>query len=447
MDYSGLRVAVWGAARSGIAAANLLAELGADVYLSDQRKEDELNLEQLDEDVTFVGGGNALCDASILVPSPGIPPSNAALRAASLAGVRVMSEIELAASVARAPIVAITGTDGKSTTTEMIAAVVEAGGKKAFVAGNIGDPFSRRVLEAGPDDVLVIEVSAFQLWSCQDFQPAVAVVTNIAEDHAEYFDGDVAAYIGAKARVLQDMTPDAVAVLRHDDPVVRNFSPPDGVKVSWFSPVESDQGWAVVSDHLAHNGERIMPLSEIPVPGPHNVANALSALAAGHALGLETVAMLDGLRSFKGLKHRLEWVRTLDGVRWYDDSKATNPHAAAAGLKAISTMKVVITGGYDKGLELAPFVSALENTRHLIVTGSTAERTILDVSSHWKKPHIEMSRANDMQDAVRRAAAAAHPGDTVILSPAASSFDAYQSYAHRGQVYQQAVKSLLGASK
>ncbi len=442
MDYSGVRVAVWGAARSGIAAANLLAELGADVYLSDQRQEEELNLEHLDQRVTFVGGGNALSDASILVPSPGIPPSNTSLRAAAAAGVRVMSEIELAASVARAPIIAITGTDGKSTTTEMIASAVRAAGKTAVVAGNIGDPFSRRVLEAGPEDVLVIEVSAFQLWSCVEFRPAVAVVTNIAEDHAEYFEGDVSAYVSAKERVLTDMEPGSTAVLRWDDSVVRDFDVPDGVHVARFSPAGSIEGWGLQDGHLVYDGRAVMATDELPVPGHHNHANALAALAAGTALGLDLERMVDGLKNFKGLSHRLELVRVRGGVRWYDDSKATNPHAAAAGLKAIPDPKVVITGGYDKGLDLSPFVAALTNTQHLICTGPTAERTARAVSEYWTGPAVQLSQAATMSDAVAQADSLAKPGHVVVLSPAASSFDAYQSYAHRGQVYQKAVHAL-----
>lgn len=431
----GRRVAVWGAARSGVAAANLLADLGAQVVLSDSR--DSPEAEGLDARVELRGGGNVLAGADLLVPSPGIPPGTPALREALAAGVELMSEIELAASVARAPIVAITGTDGKSTTTEMVGALVRAAGRPVVVAGNIGVPLSERVREVGPDGVVVAEVSAFQLWSCGRFRPRVAVVTNIAEDHAEYFEGDVAAYAAAKARVLADMGPGDTAVLRANDRVVQGFATPEGVARVGFSAT-SDATWGVRDGWLSRDARRVMRACDLRVPGLHNVDNALAALAAGEALGLGLERMVDGLRGFRGLPHRLELVRALEGVRWYDDSKATNPHAAAAGLAALDAPLVVITGGYEKGLDLGPFIEALlPRARHVVAMGATGQRT-LD-ALHGR---VANSTVETMAEAVREAARLARRGDAVVLSPAASSFDRFRSYHHRGEVYQTAVRGL-----
>lgn len=435
---AGQRVAVWGAARSGVAAANLLADLGAEVVLSDTREVAALALDGLDGRVALRGGGNVLDGATVLVPSPGIPPHAPALRAALATGVRLVSEIELAAAVATAPIVAITGTDGKSTTTEMVGAVVRAAGRPAAVAGNIGTPLSEAARDVGPDGVLVAEVSAFQLWSCGYFRPRVAIVTNVAEDHAEYFEGDVAAYARAKARVLDDQQVGDVAVLRADDAVVAGFVVPAAVRRVWFAPAPMPTGWDCEDGLLRRDGRPVMVAADLPVPGRHNIANALAALAAGDALGLDLPAMVEGLRNFRGLPHRLERVRDRRGVVWYDDSKATNPHAAAHGLRALDRPLVVITGGYDKGLDLAPFADAvLPRARHVVLTGPTAGRTEIALGGR-----VPTSRAADMAEAVRQAAAVAQPGDAVVLSPAASSFDAYRSYAHRGEVFQREVAAL-----
>ncbi len=435
MSWDGRRVAVWGAARSGVAAANLLADLGAKVVLSDSKAEPQAS--GLDPRVRLVGGGNVLGDAEVLVPSPGIKPSTRSLVAARDAGVTLMSEIELAASVTEAPIAAITGTDGKSTVTEMLGAVVAAAGRPVAVAGNIGTPLSERARDVGPDGVLVAEVSAFQLWSCGRFRPRVAVVTNIAEDHGEYFDGDTSAYAAAKARVLADMGPGDTAVLRADDRVVWGFDTPAGVDRVGFS-TDREAEWRYADGWLWHGARRLMPAADVPVPGLHNVNNALAALAAGDALGLDLEAMVEGLRTFRGLPHRLQLVRELYGVRWYDDSKATNPHAAATGLRALDMPLVVITGGYEKGLDLSPFVAQLLPRARLVVAlGPTGLRTMDAIAGR-----VEARRAETMAEAVRIAAATARSGEAVVLSPAASSFDAYRSFEHRGEVFQAAVHAL-----
>jgi len=438
--FEGQRVAVWGAARSGVAAANLLIELGARVTLSDTKPLEQLDRAGLDPRVTLRGGGNTLDDAAFVVPSPGIPPASPLFAQAAARGVTVVSEIELAASVTRAPIVAITGTDGKSTTTEMVGAVVRASQRPVEVAGNIGTPLSERARAVPEDGVLVAEVSAFQLWSCGFFRPRVAIITNVAPDHTDYFGGDYDAYIASKARVLRDMGRGDVAVLRGDDPVVAAFEAPSGVRRVTFGPSPNfDYGWD--GERLLTAGAALMTQAELGVSGRHNVLNALATLAAGDALGLPRDAMIEALQAFRGLPHRMELVRTRRGVRWIDDSKATNPHAARVGLRSLSEPYVAIVGGFDKGLDQGDFESELvQRARAVVVVGpegSTARRTLDALMGR-----VEVHACTDLTKAVDVADALARPGDAVVLSPAASSFDLYRDYHHRGQVFQGAVRAL-----
>jgi len=437
VNFKGRTVAVWGAARSGIAAANLLVELGAKVILSDNRHMDSLNLGQLDARVSLECGGNSLAGADVLVPSPGIKPSTPALKQALSRGVTLCSEIELAAGVAKAPIVAITGTDGKSTTTAMIGSMIDGTGRRAIVAGNIGTPFCERVLAGAGDDVFVIEVSAFQLWSCSTFVPQIAVVTNIAEDHAEYFEHDKAAYIAAKERILRDMVPDSYAILRGDDPYVGQFKTNVGVHRILFGPEEMSAGWGFDGHALLQDGKPVMDANRLSVPGQHNINNALAALAVGDALELDREAAIDGLMSFEGLPHRLQLVCQKRGVYWYNDSKATNPHAAGVGLKAIERDQIVITGGYEKNLDLTPFLDALGRAKHVYTVGPTSERLAAALDGR-----LPIDTCVSLNEAVHHAASIAQPNDAVILSPAASSFDAYKSYAHRGDCFNELVLAL-----
>jgi UDP-N-acetylmuramoylalanine--D-glutamate ligase len=374
----------------------------------------------------------------VLVPSPGIPPHAPAMKAALAAGVLLVSEVELAASVSVAPVVAITGTDGKSTTTEMIGAVVRAAGRPVEVAGNIGTPLSERARAVGADGVLVAEISEFQLWSCGLFKPRVAVITNVAEDHTDYFGGDMGAVADSMARVLRDLGPGDTAVLRADDPVVWGFAVPEGVRRVGFGPHPRAEGFGLEAGVITCDGVPILQASEMSLSGPHNVANAQAALAAGRALGLPLAPMCQALRTFVGLPHRLEKVRVRGGVTFVDDSKATNPHAALVGLKALPGRLVVITGGYDKGLDLRGFCNVLaERARAVVAVGPTAARTLSTLGAR-----VLAESAVDLAAALERAVALAEPGDTVVLSPAASSFDAWRSYAHRGAAFAEAVKAL-----
>ncbi|MCB9523323.1 MAG: UDP-N-acetylmuramoyl-L-alanine--D-glutamate ligase [Myxococcales bacterium] len=438
-DWAGRRVAVWGAARSGVAAANLLVELGAQVVLSDLKPVVEWDVPGLDPRVRCEGGGNTLAGADVLVPSPGLGPVLPVMQQAlATPGLTLVSEVELAASVSAAPLVAITGTDGKSTTTLMTGAVLQAGGLPVEVAGNIGTPLSERARHVGADGVLVAEISEFQLWSCGHLRPHVAVITNLADDHADYFGHDPDRLADSVRRVLRDQRDGDVAVVRADDRAVGGWPVNAGVERVGFGPLPADTGWGFRDGWLTLDGAPVVAEAALALKGPHNVANAQAALAVGLAFGVPLAPMLAALADFQGLPHRLQRVRERAGVTWLDDSKATNAHAAAVGLRAVAGPLVVITGGYDKGLDLQGFCDLLATrARHVVLTGPTADRT-----EGLLAGRVAVSRAGDMAQAVAQAAQAAQPGDSVVLSPAASSFDAYRSYAHRGQVFQAEVKAL-----
>ncbi|MFN3201835.1 MAG: UDP-N-acetylmuramoyl-L-alanine--D-glutamate ligase [Bradymonadia bacterium] len=429
-------VAVWGAARSGRAAANLLQKIGAHVVLSDNRPESELDLEGIHPEVEVRGGGNVLAGARWLVPSPGIRPGAKILE--GLEGVRLISEIELAAAVAQAPVVAITGTDGKSTTTLMCAAAIRGAGRPVVVAGNIGDPLCDHIHDVGPDGVVVAEVSAFQLWSCGHFRPQVAIITNVAEDHGDYFDHDRSAYALAKARLLWDLEPGDTAILRRDDQVVWSMPNNPGVAQVGFSIHPQAEGWGYAEGQITLDGHPVMPDTAVPAPGVHNVANAQAALAAGLALGLPLDGLIAGLADFEGLPHRLQPVAEIAGVSWFDDSKATNPHAAAVGLRSLPGPIVAVVGGYDKGLDLDLMVQALHAQARAVIYMGPAGQRVAEALGEG----LPLYPAEDMTSAVEQAQRLAQPGDQVVLSPGASSFDAYTSYAHRGRDFQRAVKAL-----
>ena len=433
----GQKVAVWGAARSGIAAANLLHELGADVVLSDLRSLADLQLEKLHPNVRIHGGGNVWGDCEVLIPSPGIPPHHPTLRRALAEGVELKSEVELAASVCPADMIAITGTDGKTTTTEMTAAALNAAGCRAEVGGNIGIPLSEKAMTLSKGDFLVAEVSAFQLWSCGIFSPRIAVVTNIAHDHTEYFGGDHQAYIAAKARLLRDMGRGQSAILRSDDAIVSNFPRSPDLDVIWFGAAENKSGWGLNGTGITHRGELVLAAEALKVKGIHNLCNAQCALATGAILGLEKHLLCEGLKNFAGLPHRTSEVREVAGVIWINDSKATNPHAAAAGLRGIQGPKIVIAGGYDKGLDLSPFVAGLGTAKCVILVGPTTPRMAAALENT-----CPIQKAPDLAGAVAMAASMAQSGDRVVLSPAASSFDAFESYGHRGRVFEALVGAL-----
>jgi UDP-N-acetylmuramoylalanine--D-glutamate ligase len=372
-------------------------------------------------------------EATLVVPSPGVPFGHPVFRLAREAGVPVRAEVELAWQWARAPIVAVTGTNGKTTVTELIAAMLAASGISAVAAGNIGVPLSEAVNSAS--DVLVAEVSSFQLQWTESFHPAVSVWLNVAEDHLDWHP-DFRSYVDAKARLWANQDADDTAVANADDSVVMDAARRAPAQLVTFA-LGTAADYVVRDGVLAAPDGTIVAADQLPRSLPHDLANSLAAAAAARAAG----ATLDGIRSAlmnqRTGRHRLELVADAERVRWYDDSKATNPHAALAAVRSFESV-VLLAGGRNKGLDLRPLAAAADRLRAVVAFGQAAPE--VETAFAGITP---VKPAASMREAVRLAADLAEPGDAVVLSPACASFDAYSSYADRGDDFAREVRALI----
>ena len=428
MNVKGDHFTVVGAGRSGLAAANALAALGGDVRLVDGA--DKPRPDALDDRAEYRGGTNAVRPGDIAVLSPGIPEVSPVRQEVAAVAREVIGEVELFARLCPAPIVAITGTDGKSTTTTMIGAIHDASGRPTFVGGNLGNPLTEAVGKLSAEHIVVAEVSAFQLTTCDRFHPVVAVVTNISEDHLDYH-GGYAPYQSAKQRVYASMGEGDVVILNRDDDQISRWSLPEGPTLRWFS-IDGADADATYRDGVLYLGSRpLMTRGELPLLGRHNVANALAAALAAEASGVSDAVIKRGLMGYAPLPHRLETVATLDGVRWVNDSKATNPNAAAAGIRAIESPLILLAGGSSKDADFSEIGALMRaHTRHAILFGQTRDQLAEAIGEGHP-----VTRVETMDEAVALAADMAEDGDTVLLGPACASYDQFRSYEHRGQVF------------
>jgi UDP-N-acetylmuramoylalanine--D-glutamate ligase len=383
--------------------------------------------------------------SDLVVPSPGVPAAHPVYRLARAVGVPIRSEVELAWSWSTLPLVAVTGTNGKTTVTSLVAEMLTASGIAAMAAGNIGLPLCDAI---GNEDlrVIVAEVSSFQLAFAEAFRPLVSVWLNLAPDHLDWH-GDLDAYVAAKARIWAKQGPTDVAVVNADDPVVMAQAASAPARLVTFgltaravdfgvSPAEGDQGHA---GFLRGPEGPFFEVSRLPRSLPHDVANALAASAAALAAGATFEGVRAALAGFAHLPHRLALVAYAGGVRWYDDSKATNPHAAAAAVEGFDSV-VLIAGGRNKGLDLSALAQGAERIRAVVAIGEAAPEVAAAFAGI--RP---VSVAGSMDDAVAAAAAVARTGDVVLLSPGCASFDWYRSYAQRGDDFARAVSALLEA--
>lgn len=455
MRVKGRPFSVVGMGRSGLAAARVLARLGADVLLSDRADDEALRgrAASLGPGVAVVLGREVVRPGDTVVLSPGIPPSAPAFREASRSGGEVLGEVELFYRLWPGRIVAVTGTDGKSTVTTLVAHLLNAGGVRAHAAGNLGNALCDLLAGDDPDpsDVVVAEVSCFQLVTCSRFRPFVAVVTNLAEDHLEVH-GSFDAYVRAKARVVANQAAGDWFVRNRDDPILAGWlrtghpvAPDNGqgvLEVSRNGPVR-DGAWTWDGVlHTAREGRSVAVLERAgfaPV-GPHNTENALLAMAAAVPFGLDEGSLARGLASYRGLPHRIEFVRQVGGVRFYNDSKATNPHAAATALRAFDEAVVLIAGGYEKGLPLDPLLARIPGRcAAVVLCGDSAERMAREMGDL-----APVDVVGDLDAAVARAfERAREAGATVVLfSPAASSYDRYHGFEERGEHFRRVVEGL-----
>lgn len=449
LKLSGRKILVVGLGRSGRAAARLCFDLGARVTVTDRKSEADLgdSAAGLPAGVVREFGGHraeTFRAADLVVLSPGVPdgPEIAAARAG---GVPVTGELELASRFVSALVVAITGTNGKSTTTALCGAILRSTGRPTFVGGNLGEPLAEAVATppAGPGGVCVVECSSFQLETVETFRPRIAVLLNLTADHLDRYP-DMAAYAAAKARIFAAQGPADFAVVNVDDPLVVEVAAglrARRIEISTRRPIGSDGGWGEdggLGLRLMGGGVERYPFPTAGLLGRHNQENALAALAAARLAGATPTEAVRALHAFRPLAHRMELVAETRGIAYFDDSKGTNVGAVCAAIGDFPRPVVLIAGGRDKGGDYAPLAAALGRVgRGAVLIGEAADRIAAALA-----PILPVERAPSMRDAVAAATRMARPGDAVVLSPACSSFDMFRDYEHRAQVFRDAVKEV-----
>ncbi len=436
------RVLVVGLGVAGEAAARRLAERGWATTVVDDRPSASARsrAESLGaRGVTFVTAPSApelsalVAQADLVVPSPGVPIAHPAIAAATASGTPVWSELELAARWSQLPMVAVTGTNGKTTVTTMVERMLAASGLRTVAAGNNDLPLVDAIARHDELDLVVVEASSFRLQFTSSFRPNVAVWLNHAEDHLDWHPS-MEAYAAAKARIWTAQSPHQVAVANADDPVVMAWAAGIASRLVTFG---SAGDWRVADGALTGpDGEVVLGVDELWRGLPHDVTNALAAAATALAAGASLVAVRSTLRSFPGLPHRLSLVGELDGVAYYDDSKATDPHAAAAAVAGFPSV-VLIAGGRNKGLDLSVLAELAPRLRAVVAIGEAAP----EVERAFAAGLVPVAVATSMDGAVAAARARAHPGDAVLLSPGCASYDWYSSYAERGDDFARAVRA------
>jgi len=451
MDVNGKRVLVVGLGKSGVASALFLKKRGARVTVSDTKSGDELRNEipmLLDHGITVETGGHGertFRGQDLIVVSPGVPVDAPPLVQARSLGVRVIGEIELAAQFLPGPIVAITGSNGKTTTTTLAGEIMTAGGFPALVGGNIGTPAISLAERAQPESVIVLEVSSFQLETIETFRPKIAVVLNVTPDHLDRH-RTFEVYADTKARIFENQQGSDFAVLNADDATCVAMAARTKAQVFWFSRQKEVQQGAWVRDaNIVFRDTRsesktpqreIMQVSEIPLKGAHNLENVLAAVCAGMLMGCVPEKIRQAVQNFKAVEHRLEFVATIGGVDYYNDSKATNVDATIKALESFPANIHLILGGKDKGSDYTVLNDLLrQRVKRVYTIGAAAAK----IESQIK---AEVVHAETLENAIRKAHAAAVAGDVVLLAPACASFDQFKSYEHRGQVFKGIVKGL-----
>ena len=434
---------VVGLGKTGASCLRFLAKRGIAVSATDTRTAPpgltELGGLAKTLDIRLGGFDLSLLDgASQLLISPGVSLREPIASQARARGIEVLGDIELFARAVRAPVIGITGTNGKSTVTSLVASMAAAAGRRVLAGGNLGVP-ALDLLEQPVPDLYVLELSSFQLETTSSLALKAAVVLNVTADHMDRY-ASIEDYARAKARIFARA---ATMVLNADDPLVAAMRR-DGTHVVTFSTQRPDVDFLLLesgkSTVLARRGEPLLDTSRMKISGLHNAANALAALALGEAAGLELPPMLAALESFPGLKHRSAWIADIAGVRFVDDSKGTNVGASIAAVSGLRGLLVVIAGGEGKGQDFAPLAPVFSGkVRHAVLIGKDAPAVAAAL-----KGVCTVERAATLEAAVRAAAAAARPGETVLLSPACSSLDMFRDYAHRGEVFAAAVCELAG---
>jgi UDP-N-acetylmuramoylalanine--D-glutamate ligase len=446
-----MRVLVMGLARTGVATALFCARHNAIVTATESRAESDLgdvpaNLREAG--VTLELGGHSeetFLAQDLIIPSPGVPADDHFLQTSRSKGITIWSEIELAYRFLEGKLIGITGSNGKTTTTTLIHHILKSAGVPAILAGNVGTALISCVEEMSGGTVTVVELSSFQLELIETFRPDIGLFLNLTPDHLDRHK-TMEAYAGAKARIFENQTELDAAVLNADDPPTVHYAPKKP-QLFWFSrkqPVQ--QGACLQGDDIiiVHQGneEFVMKREEIPLAGAHNLENVLAAVTAARLAGVDTATIAQAVRNFAGVEHRLEFVAEIAGVRYYNDSKATNVDATLKALDAFPGRILIILGGKDKGSDYTVLQKPLREKAILaLLIGAAADKIEKQITGN-----VAIERAVTLDRAVEIASHAAQPGDIVVLAPACASFDQFQNYEHRGRVFKELVLRLRGDS-
>ncbi|HTU42838.1 MAG TPA: UDP-N-acetylmuramoyl-L-alanine--D-glutamate ligase [Candidatus Aquilonibacter sp.] len=457
MELKDKRVLVVGLGKSGVASALFLKTHGARVTASDTKSGDDLRNEipvLLDHGITVETGGHGertFREQDLIVVSPGVPVDAPLLQQARSLGEVVIGEIELAAQFLPGPIVAITGSNGKTTTTTLTGEILTSAGLPTLVGGNIGTPAISLAERATRETAIVLEVSSFQLETIQTFHPKIAVVLNVTPDHLDRH-RTLEVYVNAKSRIFENQNHDDFAVLNADDATCVAMASRVRAQVFWFSrQKEVKQGvWVRDGNILFRDGtgfqkpaeREIMQLSEIPLKGAHNLENVLAAVCVGALMGCAPEKIRQAVRNFKAVEHRLEFVASIRGVDYYNDSKATNVDATIKALESFPGNIHLILGGKDKGSDYSVLNDLLrQRVKRVYTIGAAAAKIESQIVSQ-KAGGPELVHAETLESAIRKASAVAEAGDVVLLAPACASFDQFKSYEHRGQTFKEIVRRL-----
>ena len=444
--FANKKVLVLGLAKSGESAARLLDKLGAIVTVNDGKPFEENPAAQslLEEGIKVVTGGHPLElldeDFEWMVKNPGIPYNNPMVMRALEKKIPVITEVEMAYLISDAPIIGITGSNGKTTTTTMIAEVLTAGGQNGLLSGNIGFPASQVAQDAGETDTLVMELSSFQLMGIETFHPEIAVITNLMPTHLDYH-GSFEEYVAAKWNIQKNMTASDYVVLNFNQDLAKELAKKTAAKVIPFSTQEKVDGAYLDGDVLTFRGEAIMKASELGVPGSHNVENALATITVAKLRGIDNQVIRETLAHFGGVKHRLQYVGEINQVKFYNDSKSTNILATQKALSGFDNSKVIlIAGGLDRGNEFDELVPDIKDLKKMVILGESAAR----VKRAADQAEVSYLDASDIRDATRKAFSVAEPGDVILLSPANASWDMYKNFEVRGDEFLAVFKELKG---
>lgn len=454
------QVLVLGAARSGIAAAHLLLKLGAEVVLNDRSKASEADkwINELEEKGAKLILGEHPQDLlqygfDLIVKNPGIPYTHPYLQEASAKGIPVITEIELGYAIMEGRLIGITGSNGKTTTTTLVGEIFGISNPSTIVAGNIGKVFSEQVQESNHSSVVVTELSSFQLKGTRLFRPHIACLLNLYPHHLDYHE-TMEDYISSKMRLFKNQEECDYAVLNWDQEQFRTLAGLIKAKTYWFSRHEEVSQGSYIAERKTHGvGEQwiffkrkgevpraIMPLSSIPLLGEHNLENVLASITIAILGGVAQEEIVKVIQTFRGVEHRLEYVTEKGGVRYYNDSKATNPEATEQAIKSFKEPVVLIAGGMERGSDLEELIPLFKTSvKALVAYGETKERfNRIAIEAGIKAVEL----AEDVSDAVKKAAKLAVAGDVILLSPACASWDLYSSFEERGRMFKEAVHSL-----